>query len=103
MTDNIKNKVIIITGASSGIGEITAKRLAQRGALVALGARRKERLDQLVQDIQRVGGQAVAFQTDVTKRVQVEALVKGTVDAFGRVDVLINNAGVMPLSRIDKF
>jgi len=103
MTDNIKNKVIIITGASSGIGEITAKHLAQRGALVALGARRKERLDQLVQDIQRVGGQAVAFQTDVTKRVQVEALVKGTVDAFGRVDVLINNAGVMPLSRIDKF
>ena len=103
MTDNIKNKVIIITGASSGIGEATAKHLAQRGALVALGARREQRLDQLTQEIQHAGGRAVAFQTDVTKRAEVDALVKGTVDAFGRVDVLINNAGVMPLSRIDKL
>lgn len=103
MNDNIKNKVIIITGASSGIGEVTAKHLASRGALVALGARRKERLGKLVQEINDSGGRAIAFQTDVTKRADVEALVRGTVEAFGRVDVLVNNAGVMPLSRIDKL
>ncbi len=103
MSDNIKNKVIIITGASSGIGETTAKHLAQQGALVSLGARRKERLDKLVQEIQDEGGQAIAFQTDVTKRMEVDALVTGTIHAFGKVDVLINNAGIMPLSRIEKL
>ncbi len=103
MSNNINNKVVVITGASSGIGETTAKHLAGRGALIALGARRKDRLDKLVREIQDAGGRAIAFRTDVTKRRDVDALVKGAVDAFGSVNVLINNAGVMPLSRIDKL
>ncbi len=103
MNDNIKNKVVIITGASSGIGEVTAKHLAGKGAFVALGARRKERLQRIVQEINDAGGRAIGCQTDVTKRADLEALVGQAVQAFGRVDVLVNNAGVMPLSRIDKL
>lgn len=98
---SVKDKVVIITGASSGIGEATAKHLAQLGAIVSLGARRKDRLDQLVKEITDAGGQAKAFVTDVTKRADVDALVKGTAEAFGRVDVLFNNAGLMPLSRLE--
>jgi NADP-dependent 3-hydroxy acid dehydrogenase YdfG len=103
MENNIKGKVIIITGASSGIGEATARHLASLGALVSLGARRKERLDQLVEEIKKTGGQAVSFVTDVTRREQVAALVKGTVDAFGKVDVIFNNAGLMPLSLLENL
>ena len=100
-TDNITGKVVVITGASSGIGEATARALAARGALVGLGARRMERLAGIVRDIETQGGKAVAFETDVTKRETVQALIDGTVQAFGRIDVLINNAGIMPLSRIE--
>src|ERR1700680_427124 len=98
---NIAGKVVVITGASSGIGESTAKLLAERGAKVVLGARRSNRIDAVVQEISASGGKAIGFATDVTKRAEVEALIQGAVDGFGRVDVLINNAGIMPLAAIE--
>jgi NADP-dependent 3-hydroxy acid dehydrogenase YdfG len=103
MGNNIEGKVVIITGASSGIGEAVAKHLTALGAKVSLGARRKEKLDQIVQDIEQTGGSALAFITDVTKKEDLDALVKNTLDAFGRVDVIFNNAGLMPLSRLENL
>ena len=103
MGNNIEGKVVIITGASSGIGEAVAKHLTAQGAKVSLGARRKEKLDQIVQDIEQAGGSARAFVTDVTKKEDLDALVKNTLDAFGRVDVIFNNAGLMPLSRLENL
>src|ERR1700757_4188578 len=100
-TSNITDKVVVITGASSGIGESTAKLLAERGAKVALGARRSNRIDTVVQEIAASGGKAVGFTTDVTKRAEVEALIQRAVDGFGRVDVLVNNAGIMPIAPIE--
>jgi NADP-dependent 3-hydroxy acid dehydrogenase YdfG len=98
---NITGKVVVITGASSGIGESTAKLLAERGAKVVLGARRSNRIDTVVQEISAAGGKAIGFATDVTKRAEVEALIQGAVDGFGRVDVLLNNAGIMPIAPIE--
>src|SRR5712672_2176671 len=98
---NITGKVVVITGASSGIGESTAKLLAEQGAKVVLGARRSNRIDAVVQEISASGGKAIGFATDATKRAEVEALIQGAVDAFGRVDVLINNAGIMPIAPIE--
>ena len=98
---NITDKVVVITGASSGIGESTAKLLAQQGAKVVLGARRSNRIDAVVQEISATGGKAIGFATDVTKRAEVEALIQGAVDGFGRVDVLLNNAGIMPIAPIE--
>ncbi len=98
----IQNKVIIITGASSGLGEATALRLAKNGAKLMLAARREERLKELVSKIERDGGTAKYQVTDVTERSQVEALVTATQEAYDRVDVLINNAGLMPLSPLDE-
>jgi len=98
---NITDKVVVITGASSGIGESTAKLLAQQGARVVLGARRSNRIDAVVQEISATGGKAIGFVTDVTKRAEVEALIQGAVDCFGRVDVLLNNAGIMPIAPIE--
>ena len=95
---NIADKVVVITGASSGIGESTAKLLARRGAKVILGARRKDRIDAVVKEISAVDGKAVGFPVDVTKRSEVEALIKGAVDSFGRVDVMVNDAGIMPIA-----
>ena len=103
MSSEIAGKVVVITGASSGIGEATARLLAAEGARVALGARRKDRLDALGDEIRRGGGEAHVAVTDVTRRADVEALVRGTVDAFGRVDVIVNNAGIMPLSPIERL
>ncbi len=103
MTDNISGKVIVITGASSGMGEATARDLAAKGAKVALGARRQDRLDAVVKDITDAGGEAVAVATDVTKRADVEALVAKAKDSFGRVDVIFNNAGLMPLSPMESL
>jgi len=103
MKNNIEGKVVVITGASSGIGEATARYLAGSGAIVSLGARRKERLNQVVSDINAAGGKAMAFTTDVTKREQVEGLIDKTIKAFGRIDVIFNNAGIMPLSRIENL
>jgi NADP-dependent 3-hydroxy acid dehydrogenase YdfG len=99
-TSTIADKVVVITGASSGIGESTAKLLARHGAKVVMGARRKDRIDAVVKEISDAGGKAIGFAVDVTKRAQVEALVKGAVDSFGRVDVIVNNAGIMPIAPI---
>jgi NADP-dependent 3-hydroxy acid dehydrogenase YdfG len=98
MNANIKNKAIAITGASSGIGEATARYLAALGAKVALGARRQGNLDKIVGEIVGAGGQAFALAVDVTKREDVEAFAEATVKNYGRLDVFINNAGLMPLS-----
>src|SRR6478609_9144530 len=99
-TPNVTDKVVVITGASSGIGESTAKLLAQQGAIVVLGARRSKRIDEVVREISASGGKAIGFATDVTKRAEVEALIQRAVDSFGRVDVLLNNAGIMPIAPI---
>ncbi|GLK87846.1 SDR family oxidoreductase [Pseudomonas turukhanskensis] len=98
MSNNNTGKVVVITGASSGLGEATARHLAALGASVVLGARRKDRLDTLVSEITAAGGKAVAYTTDITQRSEVEALIQGAVDSFGRVDVLINNAGLMSIA-----
>lgn len=103
MSDNIRGKVIVITGASSGMGEATARDLAARGARVVLGARRLDRLESLVEDIRKAGGEAVAVATDVTRREDVQALVDTAKDRFGRIDVLFNNAGLMPLSPLESL
>jgi len=94
----IAGKVVVITGASSGIGEATADVLAARGATVVLGARRMDRIDKLAEKIIKAGGRALAIETDVTRRSDVEALVKAAKDAFERVDVIVNNAGIMPIA-----
>ncbi|MAL98073.1 MAG: oxidoreductase [Alteromonadaceae bacterium] len=99
--DSIANKVVIITGASSGLGEATARRLAGRGAKLVLAARREDRLKKLADDLQSGGAEVLVKSTDVTDRKQVEALVQAAKDKFGRVDVLINNAGLMPLAPLD--
>ena len=103
MTDNISGKVIVITGASSGMGEAAARHLAAKGASVVLGARRVGRLETLATDIAEAGGKATAVATDVTKRADVQKLVDTAVETYGRIDVLINNAGVMPLSPLDRL
>lgn len=97
---SINNKVIVITGASSGIGEATARLLAEKGAKVVLGARRTERLAQLCEDIRAAGGSAHYQAVDVTSRTDMQAFVDFAVSQYGRVDVIVNNAGVMPLSRL---
>jgi NADP-dependent 3-hydroxy acid dehydrogenase YdfG len=98
MTANIEGKVVVITGASSGLGESTARLLAANGAKVVLGARRKERIDALAKEITAKGGSALAFKTDVTKRGDVDTLVKGALEKHGRIDVIVNNSGVMSIS-----
>jgi NADP-dependent 3-hydroxy acid dehydrogenase YdfG len=100
-TSNITDKVVVITGASSGIGESTAKLLAAQGAKVVLGARRSDRIDAVIKEISAAGGKAIGFTTDVTKHAEVEALIRGAVDGFGRVDVVVNNAGIMPIAPIE--
>lgn len=97
---DIAGKVVAITGASSGIGEATALRLAQHGAILALGARRTDRLEAIAARIRDSGGEVIVHALDVTRREQVEAFIQATIARFGRVDVLVNNAGVMPLSRM---
>ena len=98
----ITGKVVVITGASSGLGEATARYLAEHGAAVVLGARRAERLQALVDEITRAGGKASAVVTDVTDPLQVQALVDAAVETHGRVDVILNNAGVMPHSPLER-
>ncbi len=95
---NIADKVVVITGASSGIGESMARLLADKGARLVLGARRKDRVDALMEDIKGRGGQALGFKVDVTARTEVEALVRGAFDAYNRIDVMVNNAGIMPIA-----
>jgi NADP-dependent 3-hydroxy acid dehydrogenase YdfG len=98
---NIKDKVIAITGASSGIGEATARLLASQGAKVVLGARRTDRLERLAGDINAAGGRAEFRVLDVTDRKDVQDFIDFAVTRFDRVDVLVNNAGVMPLSKLE--
>ncbi|MDR7031023.1 SDR family oxidoreductase [Rhizobium rosettiformans] len=97
MNEGIENKVILITGGSTGLGAETARLLAGRGAKVAVAARRKDRLDDVVAEIAAAGGTAKAYALDVTAKDQVEAVVASVVADFGRLDVLINNAGLMPI------
>jgi NADP-dependent 3-hydroxy acid dehydrogenase YdfG len=97
MTASLKGSTALVTGASSGIGEATARALAGHGAAVAVAARRGDRLDALVAAIEADGGRALAIETDITDREQAIAVVERTVAELGRLDVLINNAGVMLL------
>lgn len=96
--ESINEKVVLITGASSGIGEATARLLAAAGATVVLGARRTERLEKLVAEIEAAGGSASYRALDVTSRDDMKAFAAAAKSDFGRIDVIINNAGVMPLS-----
>lgn len=99
----IEGKVVVITGASSGLGEAAARLLSAKGASVVLGARRVERIEALAQELDRNGGKAVALRTDVTDSGQVKQLVDAAVRSYGRIDVMINNAGVMPLSLLERL
>ena len=94
------NKVVVITGASSGIGEATARMLAKDGAKIVAVARRKSRLDQLVSDIEAAGGQAIAVEADVVSFEDMQRAAQAAKDTYGRLDVWVNNAGVMPLSPV---
>ena len=103
MTDGIKDKVVVVTGASSGLGEATARHLAASGASVVLGARRLDRLETIASDIRKAGGKAEALATDVTRLEDVRALVNKGIEAFGRVDVLVNNAGLMAIAPLSEL
>jgi NADP-dependent 3-hydroxy acid dehydrogenase YdfG len=99
----LKNKVSVITGASSGIGEATAELLAKEGAKVVLAARRKEKLDELKKKIEKNGGTALVVETDMTDKSAVNRLAEKTKQEFGNAHILVNNAGLMPLSFMDKL
>jgi len=100
---NIKGKVVVITGASSGLGEATARQLSADGASVVLGARRVDRLNALAGELTARGGKAFAMATDVTRRDEVKHLVDAAVQKFGCIDVMINNAGLMPQSLLERL
>ncbi|MEU3862871.1 SDR family oxidoreductase [Streptomyces sp. NPDC028722] len=95
---SVHDKIVAITGASGGIGEATARLLAQRGAAVVLAARRSERIDAIAQDIREEGGRAATCVVDVTQAEDLQRLVSTTIDQYGRLDVLVNNAGIAPIS-----
>ena len=100
---NIKEKVVAITGASSGMGKAIAIELAKNGAKVVLGARRPEQLQKIVEEIKSKGGEAAFAQIDVKNKADLVKLVSMAVDQYGKLDVIINNAGVSQLSRIDEL
>lgn len=101
MTENIAGKVIVITGASSGLGEAAARELARQGAHLVIGARRIDRLGDLATELSLVRNAAV--RTDVTQFEEVKALVERAVQLHGRIDVMVNNAGIMPHSSLDRL
>lgn len=103
MSDRIAGKVVVITGASSGLGEAAARHLSALGANVVLGARRAERIQSLAEQLKGAGGNALAIPTDVTSRDQVKKLVDTAVETHGRIDVMLNNAGLMPLSLLERL
>ena len=103
MSNNIEGKVVVITGASSGLGEATARLLSAQGASVVLGARRVDRLQSLANELTGSGGKALAVTTDVTDCHQVKRLVDSAVQAYGRIDVMINNAGLMPQAPLERL
>ena len=101
--ENIRGKVVVITGASSGMGKATAIELAKNGAKVVLGARRTEQLQQIVDQIKSKGGEAAFAQIDVKNKADLVNLVNTAVEHYGKLDVIVNNAGVSQLSRIDEL
>ena len=101
--ENIKGKIAAITGASSGIGEATAIRLAAQGDKVVLGARRPDRLENLVSRIAAAGGEAVFVVTDIKRRKDLEQLVELAISTYGGLDIMVNNAGISHLSRVDEL
>ena len=103
MGNNIAGKIVVITGASSGLGEATARHLSEQGAVVVLGARRIDRIRALAQALAGSEGKALALQTDVTQSEQVKKLVEAAVEKYGRIDVMINNAGLMPHSPLERL
>lgn len=103
MSSNIEGKVVVITGASSGLGEATARHLSSKGATVVLGARRIDRIQALQSELEKTGMRALSISTDVTQRAQVQHLVDVAVKEFGRIDVMLNNAGLMPSSMLERL
>jgi NADP-dependent 3-hydroxy acid dehydrogenase YdfG len=100
MTSKLTGTIALVTGSSSGIGAATARRLAEEGASVAVVARRRDRLEALAAEIEKVGGAALVVEADITDRNQAEAAVEQTVKRFGRLDTLVNNAGLMLLGPV---
>jgi NADP-dependent 3-hydroxy acid dehydrogenase YdfG len=103
MNNNIEGKIVVITGASSGLGEATARLLSAQGAGVVLGARRIDRLRALTDELSRRGRKAFAVPTDVIQHDQVKRLVDAAVQTYGRIDVMINNAGLMPQAPLERL
>jgi NADP-dependent 3-hydroxy acid dehydrogenase YdfG len=103
VSNNIEGKVVVITGASSGLGEAAARHLSSLGATLVLGARRDDRIQALAKELLGAGGQAFAIVTDVTQFGQVQRLADTAVQTYGRIDVMINNAGLMPQSPLDRL
>lgn len=101
--ENIESKVVVLTGASSGIGKATAKLLAQQGAKVVLAARREDRLKEIVGEIVQAGGEASPFKADVVSPEDMKKLAEFALTKYGRIDVLVNNAGIMPVSRLNEL
>lgn len=99
--ENITGKVVVITGASSGLGEASAHHLSALGATVVLGARRADKIEKLAAEINAKGGKALAVATDVTDANQVKNLIDNAVKEYGKIDVILNNAGLMPLSPLE--
>lgn len=103
MSTNIEGKIVVITGASSGLGEATSRLLSAEGASVVLGARRVDRLQSLADELTRGGRKALAIATDVVHRDQVQKLIDTAAQTYGRIDVLINNAGLMPQALLERL
>jgi NADP-dependent 3-hydroxy acid dehydrogenase YdfG len=103
MSNNVEGKFVVITGASSGLGEATARLLCEQGASLVLGARRVERIQVLAEELTSSGCKALAVPTDVTHYEQVKSLVDAAVQAYGHIDVTLNNAGLMPFSPLERL
>lgn len=98
---NLQNKVILVTGASSGIGKAIAEKAAEHGAKIVLAARREEKLKEIANGIKERGGEAIYKTTDVSKKQQVVDLIEFAIQSYGQIDILVNNAGIMPSGFLD--